>query len=89
MMLHMLKRVVNEGTGSGLRSRYGLTNDIAGKTGTTQANADGWFIGITPKLVMGCWIGADDPAIHFRTYGDGAGSSNSVACGRRIFTTGE
>lgn len=78
MMLHMLKRVVNEGTGSGLRSRYGLTNDIAGKTGTTQANADGWFIGITPKLVMGCWVGADDPAIHFRSTSLGQGATTAL-----------
>jgi len=78
IMLHMLKRVVNEGTGSGLRSRYGLTNDIAGKTGTTQANADGWFIGITPKLVMGCWVGADDPAIHFRSTAMGQGATTAL-----------
>lgn len=78
MMLHMLKRVVNEGTGSGLRSRYGLANDIAGKTGTTQANADGWFIGITPKLVMGCWVGADDPAIHFRSTSLGQGATTAL-----------
>src|SRR5687767_12807349 len=67
MMIHMLQRVVNEGTGSSLRARYGLPNDIAGKTGTTQANTDGWFIGITPKLVIGAWVGADDPRMHFRS----------------------
>ncbi len=78
MMLHMLKRVVNEGTGSGLRTRYGIANDIAGKTGTTQANADGWFIGITPKLVMGCWVGADDPAIHFRSTSLGQGATTAL-----------
>jgi len=78
MMLHMLKRVVNEGTGSRLRTRYGLANDIAGKTGTTQANADGWFIGITPKLVMGCWVGADDPAIHFRSTSLGQGATTAL-----------
>ena len=78
MMLHMLKRVVNEGTGSGLRSKYGLMNDLAGKTGTTQSNADGWFIAITPGLVMGCWIGADDPAIHFRTTAMGQGAATAL-----------
>jgi penicillin-binding protein 1A len=76
MMLYMLKRVVNEGTGSGLRSRYGLRNDMAGKTGTTQANADGWFIGIIPNLVIGCWVGADEPALHFQTSaGQGAATA--------------
>jgi penicillin-binding protein 1A len=78
MMIHMLKRVVNEGTGSSLRARYGLTNDIAGKTGTTQANADGWFIGITPKLVIGAWVGADDPRMHFRSTSLGQGSATAL-----------
>jgi len=78
LMLHMLKRVVNEGTGSGLRSRYGLQNDLAGKTGTTQSNADGWFIGVTPKLVIGCWVGADDPAIHFRSTSLGQGAATAL-----------
>ncbi|MBL0744349.1 transglycosylase domain-containing protein [Chryseolinea lacunae] len=78
IMLHMLERVVNEGTGASLRSRYGLRNDIAGKTGTTQSNADGWFIGITPKLVIGCWVGADDPAIHFRSTSLGQGASTAL-----------
>jgi penicillin-binding protein 1A len=76
MMLYMLQRVVNEGTGAGLRSRYGLRNDMAGKTGTTQANADGWFIGIIPNLVIGCWVGADEPALHFKTSaGQGAATA--------------
>ncbi|HEX6890973.1 MAG TPA: penicillin-binding transpeptidase domain-containing protein, partial [Chryseolinea sp.] len=78
LMLQMLKRVVNEGTGAGLRSTYGLTNDIAGKTGTTQSNTDGWFIGITPKLVIGCWVGADDPALHFRRTSSGQGATTAL-----------
>jgi penicillin-binding protein 1A len=78
MMIHMLQRVVNEGTGSSLRARYGLPNDIAGKTGTTQANTDGWFIGITPKLVIGAWVGADDPRMHFRSTSLGQGSSTAL-----------
>jgi penicillin-binding protein 1A len=78
MMIHMLKRVVNEGTGAGLRSRYGLTNDIAGKTGTTQSNADGWFIAITPKLVVGCWVGADDPRMHFKSTAQGQGAATAL-----------
>ena len=78
MMIHMLQRVVNEGTGSSIRARYGLNNDIAGKTGTTQANADGWFIGITPKLVIGAWVGADDPRLRFRSTSVGQGSATAL-----------
>ncbi len=78
MMVHMLKRVVNEGTGSSLRARYGLENDIAGKTGTTQSNADGWFIGITPNLVIGAWVGADDPRVHFRSTALGQGATTAL-----------
>lgn len=73
MVREMLKSVINKGTASKLRYQYGLTNDIAGKTGTTQSHADGWFIGVTPKLIAGVWVGNDDPRIHFRTiqYGQG------------------
>ena len=53
---------------------YGFTNPIAGKTGTTQNQSDGWFMGIVPNLVTGVWVGGDDRAIHFPglTYGQGA-----------------
>lgn len=74
LMLQMLRQVVDRGTANRLRTTYNLTNDIAGKTGTTQSHADGWFIGMTPELVAGAWVGSDDPNIHFRTitYGQGA-----------------
>jgi penicillin-binding protein 1A len=74
MMIEMLKNVVNSGTAIRLRSTYNLPNDIAGKTGTTQSNADGWFMAITPKLVTGVWVGGEFPSIHFRstTLGQGA-----------------
>jgi penicillin-binding protein 1A len=73
-MVEMMKGVISDGTGRSLRSTYGLTCDLAGKTGTTNDNTDGWFIGYTPTLVAGCWVGNDNPAIHFRTtaYGQGA-----------------
>lgn len=73
-ILNMMQGVVNEGTGSAIRTKFNIEGDFAGKTGTTQENSDGWFIGITPTLVTGCWVGADDPRIHFRsiTYGQGA-----------------
>jgi penicillin-binding protein 1A len=73
-MTEMLKGVINEGTASRLRSTYGLSGEMAGKTGTTQLQADGWFIGYTPGLVAGVWVGAETPAIHFNStlYGQGA-----------------
>ena len=62
------------GTGMRIRHKYGLKNEIGGKTGTTQNNSDGWFIGITPNLVTGVWTGCEDRSAHFRTtyYGQGA-----------------
>ena len=73
-IINMMEEVVNTGTGRGIRTIYNIPGDFAGKTGTTQNNSDGWFIGLTPNLVTGCWVGADDPRIHFRTttYGQGA-----------------
>ena len=78
LMLHMLRRAVNEGTSASLRTQFGLTNDIAGKTGTTQSNTDGWFIGVTPKLVVGAWVGGDDPSIRFRTTALGQGARTAL-----------
>jgi len=78
LMLHMLKRAVNEGTSRSLRSQFLLTNDLAGKTGTTQMNTDGWFIAITPKLVIGAWVGADDPRIRFRSTALGQGARTAL-----------
>jgi penicillin-binding protein 1A len=77
MMVHMLRSVVSEGTGSSLRTRFGIQNQVAGKTGTTQLNVDGWFMAITPKLVIGTWVGADDPNLHFKstTLGQGAATA--------------
>jgi penicillin-binding protein 1A len=78
LVRQMLQTVVHEGTASRLRWKYGILNDVAGKTGTTQANADGWFMAITPKLVVGSWVGADDPRIHFRSTELGQGSSTAL-----------
>ncbi|WP_163717628.1 penicillin-binding protein 1A [Mangrovibacterium lignilyticum] len=74
MVVRMMESVISAGTGVGIRSVYHVNGDFAGKTGTTQDHADGWFMGMNPQLVTGCWVGADDPAIHFRTgtYGQGA-----------------
>jgi penicillin-binding protein 1A len=78
LMVQMLKRVVSEGTGSSLREKYGITNDVAGKTGTTQSNVDGWFIAIMPKLVIGAWVGADDPRMHFQSTAQGQGAATAL-----------
>jgi len=74
MMNTMLEAVVDSGTARSLRSIYGLRSELAGKTGTTQNNADGWFIGYSPELVAGVWVGAELPAIHFRTTALGSGA---------------
>lgn len=72
-MLVMLRSVINEGTGGRVR-RLGFKGDMGGKTGTTNYNADGWFMGFTPSLVSGCWVGGEDRDIHFDRmyYGQGA-----------------
>jgi len=74
LMLQLMKGVVESGTGVRLRYKYGLNNPIAGKTGTTQNNSDGWFMGLTPDLVTGVWVGGEDRSIRFRsiTLGQGA-----------------
>ena len=75
-MLVMLRAVINEGTGGRVR-RYGITADMGGKTGTTNDNPDAWFMGFTPSLVSGCWVGGDERDIHFgrMTYGQGAAAA--------------
>jgi len=74
----MLQTVVNEGTGQRLRHTYQLTNDIGGKTGTTQNQSDGWFIGYTPTLVAGSWVGGEYPQIHFNSLSLGSGSNMAL-----------
>lgn len=76
-MIYMLQQVMKEGTGVGI-NRFDITSSIAGKTGTTQSNADGWFIGITPRLVIGAWVGADDPRIRFRSTALGQGARTAM-----------
>ncbi len=74
MITHMLQTAIQEGTGRKIRSVYNIPGDFAGKTGTTQNQSDGWFVGLTPHLITGCWVGAEDPGIHFRTITYGQGS---------------
>lgn len=77
-MIELMKGVVQSGTGIRLRSSYGFTNPIAGKTGTTQKQSDGYFMGITPDLTTGVWVGAEDRSVHFRSTNLGQGSHTAL-----------
>ena len=78
LMCNLLEGVVNSGTGVRLRYKYKLTNPMGGKTGTTQKHADGWFMGVTPDLVGGVWVGAEDRSIHFQNLANGQGASMAL-----------
>lgn len=78
VMLEMMKGTINEGTARRLRGKYGLRNDIAGKTGTTQDNKDGWFVAISPRLVTVSWVGSDDHRIGFRSTAMGQGANSAL-----------
>ncbi|MCK9302920.1 MAG: transglycosylase domain-containing protein [Bacteroidales bacterium] len=78
LMVELMKGVVESGTGIRLRYRYGLNNPIAGKTGTTQNNSDGWFMGLTPNLVSGVWCGCEDRSAHFKTLALGQGANTAL-----------
>lgn len=77
LMLELMKGVVDHGTGRRLRFKYNIENPVAGKTGTTDNNSDGWFMGLTPDLVTGVWVGGENRSIHFRRtrYGQGANTA--------------
>lgn len=64
-MVNILAKTVNEGTGQSLRTRFGIQHALAGKTGTTQNFTDGWFIGMTPDIVFGAWVGGRNSRVHF------------------------
>lgn len=78
IMLQLLKGVVQYGTGVRLRYRYKLMQPMAGKTGTTQNHSDGWFMGITPDLVSGVWVGGEDRSIHFSSLSEGQGAAMAL-----------
>lgn len=77
-MLEMLRAVMNGGTGSRMRYRYGIDCDMGGKTGTTNRNSDAWFMGFTPSLVSGCWVGGEDRDIHFDSTRMGQGANMAL-----------
>jgi penicillin-binding protein 1A len=78
LVIELMKGVVEGGTATRLRGKYGLTNPIAGKTGTTQNNSDGWFMGLTPDLVTGVWVGCEDRSAHFRSTALGQGANMAL-----------
>lgn len=78
LMVKLMQGVVEGGTASRLRYKYDLKMPIAGKTGTSQNNSDGWFMGFTPELVGGVWVGAEDRSVHFRSTAQGQGANTAL-----------
>ncbi len=77
-MIYMMRAVVDGGTGSRIRRNYSLYMPMGGKTGTTQNNSDGWFMGYTPSLVSGVWVGGEDRSIHFDNIAEGQGATMAL-----------
>ncbi|HMB90248.1 MAG TPA: PBP1A family penicillin-binding protein [Rhodothermales bacterium] len=77
-ILDMMRGVVDYGTGQRIRNQYGIRGDFAGKTGTSQEGADGWFMLMHPNLVMGAWTGFSSPQVHFRSNFWGQGAHNAL-----------
>jgi penicillin-binding protein 1A len=77
-MIDMLRAVIDQGTGRRIRYRYNITADMGGKTGTTNSNADGWFIAFTPRIVVGAWVGGEDRDIHFNSMSNGQGAEAAL-----------
>lgn len=77
-MLTMLRGVIDGGTGGRVRYKFNIGGEIGGKTGTTNRNSDAWFIGFTPQLVSGCWVGGEDRDIHFDSMAYGQGASMAL-----------
>ena len=78
LMANLMQGVVNEGTAIRLKYKYGMTGEIAGKTGTANDQSDGWFIGYTPKLTAGVWVGGEDKQVHFESLSLGGGSNMAL-----------
>ncbi len=85
VLLEMMKSTVEQGTATRLRATYNLKNDIAGKTGTTQDNKDGWFVGITPNLVTITWVGNDNYNIGFKTTALGQGANTALPIFAKLY----
>jgi len=77
-MIEMLRGVIDHGTGGRLRYKYGIEGPVAGKTGTTNRNSDGWFVGFVPRLITACWVGGEDRDIHFNVTSTGEGAATAL-----------
>lgn len=86
VMIQLMRGVCDYGTGTRLRFKHNLRNQIAGKTGTTQNNSDGWFIGLTPELAAGCWVGGEDRSVHFNSMEQGQGASMALPIWGKFFS---
>jgi penicillin-binding protein 1A len=86
LVTHMLKAVIQNGTGTRIRTGYKIQGDFAGKTGTTQNYADGWFVGLTPHLIAGSWVGGEEPGIRFRSSRLGQGSYTALPIVGRFYS---
>jgi penicillin-binding protein 1A len=86
-LIDMMRGVINRGTGTGIRYRFGITSDVAGKTGTTQNNADGWFIMMHPNLVAGAWVGFNDNRVTMRSNYWGQGGHSAILLVGDFFKT--
>jgi len=78
MIIKMLQSVTQSGTASRIRWKYNVLTPLAGKTGTSQNHADGWFVGFIPNLVAGAWVGGDSPLVRFRNYQNGQGANTAL-----------
>ena len=78
LMVNLMQGVINHGTGFNLRAKYKFKGEIAGKTGTTNDHSDGWFIGYTPSITAGVWVGGEDRQIHFNSIGLGSGANMAL-----------
>ena len=78
LMVNLMEGVIDHGTGVRLRNKYKLKGEIGGKTGTTNDNSDGWFIGYTPKITAGVWVGGEDRMVHFNQLALGSGSNMAL-----------
>lgn len=77
-MVTLMRGVIDSGTGHRMRARYGITAPMAGKTGTTNDNSDGWFVGYTPSLSFGAWVGGEERDIHFASMAIGQGANAAL-----------
>jgi penicillin-binding protein 1A len=84
-IVQMLEGVTERGTGARLRFRYGFTGEMAGKTGTTNGNTDGWYMGFTPQLLAGAWVGCDNNFLHFTSLANGQGANTGLPIWANFF----